>query len=111
MGLIPEEKTAPATCEIRTPATHSENGPDGTTTATNNTPRRRSAEGRRSSAERMATLRTGNRSSAEKSPNRRGGTSANAVAGNSVPDGRKYKYWLMVNWTPHVGLKVERIFF
>ena len=111
MGLIPEEKAAPAVCTIRAPATHSENGPGATATTGNNTPRRRSAEGRRSSAERMGTLRTGNRSSAEKSPIRRGVPSVNAVAGNSVPDGRKYKYWLMVNWTPHVGLTIKRIFF
>ena len=111
MGLIPEEKAAPAACAIRTPATHSENGPSGTDTTKNNTPRRRSTEGRRSSAERMTTLGRGNRSSAEKSPNRRGLSSVNAVGGKSVPDGRKFKYWLMVNWTPHVGLGISRIFF
>ena len=99
MGPISEEKAAGAS---GLSLTFNVNGSDGTSDSSNKNRKSSAGDGRRSSRDllRHDLLDVGS----TKSPARRGSGSPFLGSRISVPDGREYKYWMMVTWTPHVGL-------
>ena len=97
MGLIPEEKAL------------KENG-SAFDSLISEQRRKSSGEGRRRSKE-SDMLGVGSTTFADsQNRSRRGSSVAASTARTSVPDGREYKYWMMVNWTPHVSsCKMEKL--